>query len=466
MLKQLLQRKDIISELKNNKSNLEKTLTAKDLIFLGVGVIIGSGIFITPGIIAAQNAGPGVIFTYLLAALVCIFVAFCYSEFASAIPLSGSVYTYSYSIFGEFAAWMIGWAVLSEYLFCESSVAVSWSAYFQNFLSGFGVKLPGVLQSSYGASGNTAGRFDLFAFLIVAIITILLLQGLKESITINTVMVYIKVFIILLFIIVALFYVKPKNFTPLLPFGISGIGRGASVAFFAFIGFDVISTASEEVKNPGRDMPIGIIASLLIAAVLYALVAFVLVGAVNYTRLNVADPVSFALRMVHQNWAAGLVSLGAVLGMTTALIVVLYGGTRIIFSISRDGLLPNNLNNLNKNSVPTVSTLILGIISGLVAGLVPIDHLTELVNIGTLLSFALVSIGVLFLRNQENTRDLNPSFKTPGYPYLPIISFLLCIYLMINLHKFTWLAFGVWLLIGLLIYIFYGYKHSKFHKIK
>lgn len=464
MIKQLFAKKDLSEELNSSGIHLEKTLTAKDLIFLGIGVIVGSGIFITPGIIAANNAGPGVIFTYILAAIVCIFVAFCYSEFASAIPLSGSVYTYTYAIYGEFIAWIIGWSVFSEYLFAESSVAVSWSAYFQNFLSGFGIRLPEALQSAYGSAGKTGGRFDLLAFVIVFLITVLLLQGMKESLTINKIMVYIKVFIIILFIAVTLFYVKPENFSPILPFGTSGLGRGTSIAFFAFIGFDIISTASEEVKNPDRDMPIGIIASLLITAVLYSLMSFALVGAVHYSKLNVADPVSLALRLIHQNWIAGLVALCAVLGMTTTLIVILYGGTRMIFSISRDGLLPKGLNKLNKNSVPVSSTIIFGLVAGLVAGVLPIDKLTELVNIGALLGFAAVSIGVIFLRRSENTKHLNPSFKTPGYPVVPVISFLLCIYLMFNLQTFTWLAFAVWILIGLIIYIAYGYRNSKMHK--
>ncbi|MGR3741133.1 amino acid permease [Companilactobacillus sp. DQM5] len=466
MIKQLLAKKNLTKDLNKSGIQLEKTLSAKDLIFLGIGVIIGSGIFITPGIIAANIAGPGVVFTYLLAAIVCIFVAFCYSEFASAIPLSGSVYTYTYSIFGEFAAWIIGWSVFSEYLFSESSVAVSWSAYFQNFLSGFGIKLPDYLKSAYGSSGNLKGGFDLFAFLIVFFVTVLLLQGMKESVTINKIMVYVKIFIILLFIVVALFYLKPNNFSPVLPFGLSGLGRGTSLAFFAFIGFDIVSTASEEVKNPEKNVPIGIIASLMITAVIYSLVAFALVGAVHYSKLNVADPVSLALRLIHQNWIAGFVSLGAVLGMTTALIVVLYGGTRLVFSISRDGLLPKKLNNLNKNNIPVSSTIIFGLLSGLIAGVIPIDKLTELVNIGTLLGFSVVSIGVIFLRNSKNTKHLNPSFKTPGYPVVPLISFILCIYLMLNLQSFTWIAFGIWLLIGILIYIIYGYKNSILHNKK
>ncbi|MDO1604859.1 amino acid permease [Lactobacillus sp. YT155] len=463
MIKQLLARKNFAKDSSNSKVHLERTLTTKDLIFMGVGVIIGSGIFITPGIIAANNAGPGVVFTYLIAALVCIVVAFCYSEFASAITSSGSVYAYIYTVFGEFAGWISGWSILLCYLFAESSIAVSWSAYFQNFLSGFGIKLPDFLRSAYGASGNHAGRFDLLAFLIVFLLTVLLLQGMKESITLNKILVYLKMFIIFLFIIVALFSFKPQNLHPLLPYGSSGLGRGASIAFFAYIGFDVLATASEEVKNPKRSVPIGIIASLSITAIIYSLVSFALVGAVKYTQLNVADPVSLALRLIHQNWIAGFVAIGAVLGMTTGLLVIIFGGTRLIFAISRDGLLPERLNNLNKNHIPFHSTLIFGLTAGLVAGFIPLDKLTELVNIGALLAFAVVCLGVVFLRRNK---QLTGTFKTPGYPYVPIIGFLLCIYLIVNLHVSTMIIFLGLLIVGTIIYFSYGYRHSEFHSKK
>ncbi|KRL67461.1 amino acid permease [Companilactobacillus versmoldensis] len=455
----LFQKKDVVSALASNKK-LTRSLNAKDLVIMGVGVIVGAGIFITPGIIAAKYSGPGVIFTYLLAAIVCIGAAFCYSEFASTIPLAGSAYTYAYTIYGEVIAWIIGWSLVAEYLFATSSVAVSWSAYFRNLLSGFGVTLPPFLQSADGTAGNANGGFDLIAFIVVFLVVGLTLQGLKQSVRVSTVMVYVKIFVILLFIVVALFFFQPKNFNPLLPYGWSGVGKGASIAFFAFLGFDVVSTASEEVKNPKKNMPIGIIASLLIVSVLYGLVSFALVGAVKYTKLNVSDPVAYALQVLHQNWAAGIISLGAVMGMTTVLIVIVYGGTRLIYSISRDGLLPKKLNNLNSAGIPKGSTILFGLVAATVAAVLPLDKITELVNVGTLLAFSSTSLGVLFLKHNKNTQSLEPAFKVPLYPFFPILSFLACVYLLIQLQPFTWEMFAIWTLLGLAIYFGYGYRHS------
>ncbi|WP_125761530.1 amino acid permease [Companilactobacillus hulinensis] len=462
----LFRKKDVISDLENKDTILTRTLSAKDLVIMGVGVIVGSGIFITPGIIAANYAGPGVIFTYLFAAVVCIGAAFCYSEFASTIPLAGSAYTYSYSVYGEIVAWIVGWSLVSEYLFAAASTAVSWSAYFRNLLAGFGITLPKALQSAAHTNGNAQGRFDVIAFVIVLLATVLLLQGMTESTRINAIMVYVKIFVILLFVVVAAFFVKPENYNPLLPFGWSGIGKGASVAFYAFLGFDVVSTASEEVKDPKKNMPIGIIASLLIVAILYSLVSFVLVGAVNYKQLNVADPVAHALNLLNQNWASGIISLGAVMGMTTVLLVIMYGGTRLIYSFSRDGLLPKSFKSVNKNSIPANSTLLVGLVAAIAAAVLPIDKITELVNIGTLLAFASTSIGVIFLRHGKNTRDLKPAFKVPLYPIFPLISFFACIYLMTQLQTFTWHMYAIWTGIGLVIYFGYGYWHSLVKKHK
>lgn len=457
----LFRKKDIVNDLLHEQTSLKRTLTAKDLVIMGVGVIVGSGIFITPGIIAANYAGPGVVLTYLLAALVCIGAAFCYSEFSSTIPLAGSAYTYSYSVYGEIIAWIVGWSLISEYLFAASSTAVSWSAYFRNLLAGFGIHLPAYLQSAAGTAGNPDGRFDIVAFFIVLIATTLLLQGMTESMKVNTIMVYIKIFVILLFVAVTVFYVKPKNYNPFLPFGVGGIGRGAAVAFYAFLGFDTVSSASEEVKNPKRNMPIGIIASLLIVAILYSLVSLVLVGAVNYKKLNVADPVSHALNLLNLNWISGIVSLGAIMGMTTVLLVVIYGGTRLIFSLSRDGLLPKRFKLLNKQGVPISSTFLVGLVAATVAAVIPIEKITELVNIGTLLAFSVTSIGVIFLRHSKNTQDLKPAFRVPFYPVFPLISFLACIYLMTQLQSFTWKMYAIWTALGLLIYFGYSYRHSN-----
>ena len=443
-----------------NNSSLEKNLTAFHLTAMGVGAVVGAGIFITPGIIAAKYAGPGAMLSYLLAAVVCALAALCYSEFASTIPLAGSAYTYVYTIFGELAAWVLGWALISEYLFAVSSVAVSWSAYFQNLLAGFNLHLPAFLSTAY--ESGKGGGVNLIAGLITMLIGLLLVNGLKESTRINTIMVGVKLVVILLFLGVAIFYVKPANFHPFLPYGSSGILSGAALAFYAYIGFDAVSTASEEVINPQKAMPIGIIASLAIASILYAAVATVLVGVVPYHQLNVGDPVAFTLNLINQNWIAGIISLGAVAGMTTVLLVMSYGGTRLIFAISRDGLLPATLSKVSPSKhVPVTNTFIFTSIASLCAMLVPLDKIAELVNIGTLFAFATVSLGVVFLRKLPNYKQLPKGFNVPLYPFIPLLSFTLCLLLMTQLQKITWLVFLLWTLIGLGIYFSYGYRHSQ-----
>jgi len=444
------------------KTGLAKTLTAFSLTTMGIGAIVGSGIFITPGLIAAKYAGPGVMFSFIIAVVVCALAALCYSEFSSTIPLAGSAYTYVYAVFGEFIAWLLGWALISEYLFAVSSVAVSWSSYFQNLLRGFGITLPAFWQAAAGTAGVRGGGVDIIALVITLIVATLLSQGIRESAKVNNVMVIVKILVILLFIGIAVFYVQPASYRPLLPFGVNGVFKGAAVAFYAYIGFDAVSTASEEVQNPKRNMPIGIISSLLVAAVLYIGLAAVLVGVVPYMKVNVADPVALALNLIPQNWAAGVVSFGAIVGMTTVLIVMSYGGTRLLFAISRDGLLPKNLMKLNpKTQVPVGNTWIFGGIASVFAAFIPIDKIAELVNIGTLSAFAMVSLGVVFLRRDERFKDLDTAFKVPGYPWLPVISFMACLYLMTQLQAFTWAAFGVWVVLGLIVYVGYGYRHSR-----
>ncbi|XEO93282.1 amino acid permease [Latilactobacillus sakei] len=446
------------SQFKNGL--LERNLTAVGLTAMGVGAVVGAGIFITPGIIAAKYAGPGAMLSYLLAAVVCALAALCYSEFASTIPLAGSAYTYVYTVFGELVAWILGWALVSEYLFAVASVAVSWSAYFQNLMAGFGLHLPTALSAAW-EPGKPAG-VNLIAGIVVLIVGFLLSNGMRESTRINTIMVGVKIAVIVIFLGVAIFYVKPANFHPFLPYGASGVLSGAALAFYAYIGFDAVSTASEEVINPQRDMPIGIIASLLIASLLYAAVATVLVGVVHYTKLNVGDPVAFALQLMHQNWVAGIISLGAVAGMTTVLLVMTYGGTRLIFAMSRDGLLPAVFAKINpKTHVPVANTWIFAVVTSVVAALVPLDKIAELVNIGTLFAFATVSLGVIFLRRIPNYNELPQGFKVPLYPIVPILSCILCVLLMTQLQITTWIVFVIWLIIGLVIYFSYSYQHSQ-----
>ncbi|GEP19876.1 APC family permease [Pediococcus argentinicus] len=457
----LFARKQINTDL-FKKTGLEKSLSAFGLTMMGVGAVVGSGIFITPGIIAATKAGPGVTLSFLLAAVVCALAALCYSEFSSTIPLAGSAYTYIYAVFGELLAWVLGWALISEYLFAVSSVAVAWSAYFQNLLAGFGLKLPEFLQASFGTVGAPHAGINLIAIIVTLLVSYFLTKGVRESARVNNIMVIIKIAVILLFVLAAVRFVKPANYNPFLPFGGLGVLSGAAVAFYAYIGFDAVSAASEEVKNPKRDMPIGIVSSLIISSILYIGLATVLVGVVNYKHLNVADPVAMALALTHQNWLAGIVSLGAVVGMTTVLLVMSYGGTRLIFAISRDGLLPKSLHKLNpKTHVPVANTWIFGVVGAIFAGLIPLDKIAELVNIGTLFAFSLVSIGVVFLRQDPEFKDLPRAFEVPFYPVLPIISFICCVGLMLLLRPITWGAFLLWQIVGLLIYGFYGYRNSK-----
>jgi APA family basic amino acid/polyamine antiporter len=454
-------RKDIATDI-YKKTGLEKSLTAFSLITMGVGAIVGAGIFITPGIIAAKYTGPGAMLAFVLAAVVCSLAALCYSEFSSTIPLAGSAYTYIYAVFGEFIAWILGWALVSEYLFSVSAVAASWSAYFQNILVGLNIHMPEALTAAYGTAGHPGAFFDLPAFVIIMILSLLLSGGVRESARINAIMVVLKIIVIVLFIVVGVFYVKPANYSPFLPFGVKGVVSGAAVAFYAYIGFDAVSTAAEEVKRPQRNVPIGIIGSLLIATVLYIALSAVLVGIVKYTKLNVADPVAYALHFIHQDWVSGIVSLGAVIGMTTVLIVFLYGGTRLVFAISRDGLLPPFFSKLApKSHAPVVNTWVFGIVGSIFACIIPIDKITELVNIGTLFAFAMVSIGIVFLRRSPDFAHLDSAFKVPFYPVLPIISFILCVILMLELKLFTWVAFFIWLIIGLFVYFGYGYRHSS-----
>ncbi|KRN04237.1 amino acid permease [Holzapfeliella floricola] len=443
-------------------SKLEKTLGALGLTSMGVGAVVGAGIFITPGIIAALHAGPSAYLSFIIAAVVCALAALCYSEFASTIPLAGSAYTYVYVVFGEIVAWIIGWSLISEYLFAVSSVAVSWSSYFQNLLSGFSIHLPGFLTQAYE---NGHGGGNIVAGLVILVIGFLLSLGLRESTKINEIMVFIKIAVIVLFVAVAVFYVKPENYSPAMPFGFSGVLSGAAIAFYAYIGFDAVSTAAEEVKNPKRDMPIGIISSLVVASALYAAVAIVLVGVVHYTQLNVGDPVAFALQFINQNWISGIVSLGAVAGMTTVLLVMAYGGTRLIFAISRDGLLPKSLSKVNpKTHVPVTNTVIFTVVAAIFATFIPLDKITELVNIGTLFAFATVSIGIIFLRNSKQYDQLDHPFKAPFYPVLPVVSFLACLFLMSQLKALTWQVFGIWFVLGLIIYFTYGRHNSKVQK--
>ncbi|WP_163102948.1 amino acid permease [Peribacillus alkalitolerans] len=448
----------LIRETGQKDITLKKDLGAFDLTMLGIGAIIGTGIFVLTGVAAAKHAGPALILSFIIAGLACVFAALCYAEFASSVPVSGSAYTYSYATFGEFIAWILGWDLILEYGLASSAVASGWSGYFQGLLAGFGLHLPDALTSAYDP---TKGTFvDIPAIIIVFIITLLLTQGVKKSAKFNTVMVFIKLFVVLLFIAVGVWYVEPANWTPFMPFGFSGVATGAATVFFAYIGFDAVSTAAEEVKNPQRNMPIGIITSLLVCTILYIVVAAILTGIVPYNMLDVKNPVAFALNFIHQDWVAGFISLGAITGITTVLLVMMYGQTRLFYAISRDGLLPKVLSRVDKKKqTPVVNSWITCLIVAIFAGFVPLGKLAELTNIGTLFAFMTVSVGILVLRKNKSVPE-GRGFRVPWVPLIPILAFVFCGYLILQLPSTTWIAFGVWLIIGLFVYFIYGRRHS------
>lgn len=442
---------------KNGPGQLQQTLGAFDLTLMGIGAIVGTGIFILPGTVAATHAGPAIVFSFVVAAIVCALAAMCYSEFASAVPVTGSAYTYSYIVFGELVAWLVGWALVLEYGLAVAAVATGWSAYFSALLEGFNIHLPKAISGSFNPAEGT--YVNVPAVAIIFIIALLLSRGVKESARLNQVMVFVKVAVILLFIVVGVFYVEPVNWQPFMPFGVGGIMTGAALVFFAYLGFDAVSSAAEEVKNPQRNMPIGIIGSLFVCTLLYVSVSLVLTGMTPYTTLNVSDPVSFAMQLVNQDWAAGVISLGAVIGMITVILVMMYGGTRLLYAFSRDGLLPKMLSEVDPTTkTPVKNTWFFAIIIAFCAGVTPLSKLAELVNMGTLVAFTIVSLGILYLRKDKSIPT--GGFKVPFFPALPIISFFLCLFLMSQLSGLTWIACGIWFIIGLLIYFAYGRKHS------
>ena len=459
----VLFRKKPIGSQTNESGALKRALGAFDLTTLGVGAIIGTGIFVLTGVAAAKYAGPGLVLSFLLAGIICAFAALCYAEFASTIPASGSAYTYSYTAFGEVIAWILGWDLILEYGFASAAVASGWSGYFQTLLSGFGIELPHALTSAFNPEKGT--YFDITAAVITLIITFLLTRGVKEAARANGIMVAIKIIVVLIFIGVGVFYVQPANWHPFLPFGFSGVTAGAATVFFAYIGFDAVSTAAEEVKRPQRDLPIGIISSLAVCTILYIVVSLILTGIVPYNMLNVSDPVAFAFEFVQLNGLSWIVSLGAITGITTVLLVMMYGQTRLLYSMSRDGLLSPVFSKVSgKSQTPAVGSWLAGTIVALFSGFITLGHLAELTNIGTLFAFAVVSIGIIVLR--KNNPDLKRGFRVPLVPLIPILSALGCFYLMTRLAALTWITFLGWLIIGLIIYFAYGRHHSHLNPFR
>ena len=436
-----------------------KTMNARDLMAIGIGTVIGTGIFILPGTIAAKQAGPGVSLSFLLSAIVCAFAAMCYAEFASALPVAGSAYSYGNVVFGEFFGWLLGWALVLEYMLAVASVSTGWAAYFNSFIESFGLKIPHALSGPFDPAHVT--YINIVAVVIVLLITVMLSRGLQSSVRVNNIAVVIKVAFILIFIVAGLFFIKPKNYHPFLPYHMSGVIHGATIGFFAYLGFDCVSSSAAEVKNPKRNMPLGIIGTLGIVTLLYMGVAIVLTGMVKYTRLDVANPVSYALQLVHQNWLAELLSIGALIGMFTMMVAMIYSSSRLIYAIGRDGLLPAFLGKLDKKShSPQVALWIVAVIIATMGGLVSLDQLTSLVNIGTLFAFTLVSFGIIPLRRRKDIGNRG-GFKVPLYPFIPILSGLLCLAMMTQLQLETYIGAGIWFTLGIIIYFTYGYWHSK-----
>ncbi len=448
-------RKKEISVSWERESHLCKCLNALDLTLFGVGAIIGAGIFILTGIVAATLAGPAVIFSYVLAGLACVFAALSYAELATTIGGCGSAYGYAYAGFGELIAWIVGWDLLLEYAISVSAVSVGWGSYANDFLLALKIHLPYKLLH-----GPLEGGFlNVPPVFIISLLTALLILGIKSSSRINKVMVSVKLAVVFIFVAIAVKEVRADNWSPFLPFGWNGVVKGASVIFFAYIGFDAVSTAAEEAVNPQRDLPKGIIGSLVICTTIYIMVSGLLTGIAYYSTLNVASPMSYALLKLGYKFAAGLISVGAVAGLTTVMLVLFYGLTRVLLAMARDGLLPQNIAkvDLQRNSPARISILC-GTVIALLAALTPIDILAELVNVGTLFAFIVVCVGVLYLRYTQP--NLSRPFKTPGIPFIPLMGILSCFYLIVHLPAVTLMRFGIWMIIGLIIYFIYSRYHS------
>jgi APA family basic amino acid/polyamine antiporter len=477
----LLRTKTVEQSLRDTEEpehSLRKDLSALDLTVFGVGVIIGTGIFVLTGVAAATHAGPAIALSFVVAGVVCGLAALCYAEFASTVPVAGSAYTFSYASLGELIAWIIGWDLMLELALGGAVVSRGWSQYLVSLLDIFGLSLP---ASIAGADAVV----DIPAVLIVLALTGVLILGIKLSSRVNMVVVTIKVTVVLFVILAGLFYVRASNYSPFIPpaqpaettevsatlwqvltglapstFGLWGIFAGASVVFFAYIGFDIVATAAEETRHPQRDLPIGILGSLFICTTLYVAVSLVVVGMQHYTRLNTGSPLSDAFKAVGLDWAATIIAIGALAGLTTVMMILMLGQSRVFFAMARDGLLPITLARVHPRfGTPARITAITGLAVALLAAVVPLAELAKLVNIGTLFAFVLVSLGVIMLRRSRP--DLPRAFRMPAVPLLPILAALACLWLMLNLEIDTWIRFVIWLAIGFLVYFGYGRRNAR-----
>ena len=453
---------------------LRRALGPLNLTTLGIGSIIGTGIFVLTGTAASQNAGPALIISMIIAGVGCAFAGLCYAEFAAMIPVAGSAYTYAYATMGELLAWIIGWDLILEYALSTATVAVGWSGYFSSLIADVGLHVPAALSAAPGetvaiAGGATVnGIFNLPAAVIVLFVSALLMIGIRQSANTNTALVIIKAMVLVIFVVAGAAYVNRDNLTPFVPpntgsfgsFGWSGVLRGAGVMFFAYIGFDAVSTAAQEAKNPQRDMPIGILASLAICTVLYIAVAIVLIGIVPYPKLNVADPLAVGIDATGLTWFSPVLKVSALFGLFSTMLVTLLGQTRIFYSMSRDGLLPGLFQKVHPTfRTPYVSTALTGGVVAIAAGLLPIGVLSVLVSMGTLLAFVIVCAGILVLR--RTSPEVERPFRTPGLPWVPLLGAGFCITQMVALPVQTWERLVIWLALGLVVYFAYGKRRAK-----
>ena len=477
----------ILTESETPSHQLKRSLGAFDVVMLGIGAIVGAGIFATIGTAAAGDAtrpgaGPALILSFVVTGIACGFAALCYAEFAAMVPISGSAYTYAYATLGELIAWIIGWDLIIEYAVGNVAVAISWGNYFKTFVSGFGIMIPDWLSTDYRTAAHIPGLlanaphifgvpivFNILAFAIVALITVVLVVGIRESASLNSGMVILKLIVLAFFVVIGWKYTRTENWHPFAPNGWGGVQAGAAIVFFAYIGFDAVSTVAEEVRNPTRDLPIGIIGSLIICTIIYIVVAAVFTGIIPYSVLvkklatEQAEPLTMALQYANiekfKNLAVGLVAFGSVVAHTAVLLVFQLGQPRIFFSMARDGLLPPSFAKVHPRfRTPHVTTILTGVAVGVCAMFTSIDEMVDLTNIGTLFAFILVCIGILILRKRDPNRPR--AFKTPWVPVIPILGVVSCAYLMLGLPWITWVRFAAWLVVGIVVYMSYGFRRS------
>ncbi|WP_296899014.1 amino acid permease [uncultured Megamonas sp.] len=458
----LFRKKDIgaLRSMAQN-SGLTRNLSAFDLVFLGIGSVIGTGIFVLTGVGAALYAGPGISLSFVLASIACAFAGLAYAEYASMVPVAGSAYAYTYASLGEFLAFIVGWNLILEYTVTCSTVAAGWSGYVVGLLASGGIDLP----VAFTKVPEEGGIINIPAILVTMFLCILLVRGTKETVMINRILVFVKLAVIVIFFVLAVPNIDPTNWDPFLPYGTQGISAGAAIVFFAYIGFDAVATSAEEAKNPSRDLPIGILGSLGVCAVLYFFVAIVLTGVVPYTDLNNAEPVAYALRVIGYPIGSAIVAVGAICGITTVLLVLLYGQARIFFALSRDGMIPAGICKVHKlYRTPYLVTIGGCVLVSVIAGFAPIHLIAEMANIGTLSAFFIAGFGVLYLRIKRP--DIKRGFKCPAIYFVAPMAMICCGYLMYNLPIHTWIRFVVWCVLGFIVYFGYSYRHSKLESKK